>query len=369
MGIQAHTRERNETRAVDEIAAQLGGGAEGLLVYFASSSYDHAKLAAAFEARFPGRTLGCSTAGELCSECMGEGGLVAMLFGPDLVEDFAVAVVERAGDKASLETAFRTIEEHFGQKMANLSFEYHVGIVLVDGLSMAEEKLMENIGDATNVLFVGGSAGDDLRFEATYVSAGGRTYQNAAVLAVLVPKAPFRIVKNQSFRSTGVKLTITKADLNRRVVHEFNGVPAALAYADALKVPLSRLPELFMSNPVGIMINGEPFVRSPQRLEGDSVVFYCNMMEGMTVEVLKACDIVESTQAALDEVTRAVGGVNAILNFNCILRTLDLQRKGQVDAYRKLFKDMPTIGFSTYGEEYIGHTNQTSTMLVFGKTQ
>ena len=369
MGIHAHTREKNETKAVNEIAALLGGDTKGLLVYFASSAYDHAKLAAAFEAQFPGRAIGCSTAGELCSEHMGEGGMVAMLLGPDLVEDFAVAVVEHAGDKASLTAAFRTIEAHFGQKMAHMSFEYHVGLVLVDGLSMAEEKLMENIGDATNVLFVGGSAGDDLRFEATYVSAGGRTYRNAAVLAVLYPKAPFRVVKNQSFRSTGVKLTITKADPNLRIVHEFNGAPAALAYADALKVPLSRLPELFMSNPVGIMVNGEPFVRSPQRLEGDSVVFYCNMMEGMTVEVLKASDIVEDTRAALTEVSGTMGGVSAIVNFNCILRALDLQRKGQVDTYRKLFKDMPTIGFSTYGEEYIGHTNQTSTMLVFGKTQ
>jgi len=51
--------------------------------------------------------------------------------------------------------------------------------------------------------------------------------------------------------------------------------------------------------------------------------------------------------------------------LTCILRTLELESKGITEAYGKLFTDIPTIGFSTYGEEYIGHINQTSTMLVF----
>ena len=33
--------------------------------------------------------------------------------------------------------------------------------------------------------------------------------------------------------------------------------------------------------------------------------------------------------------------------------------------YGEIFKDVPTIGFSTYGEQFIGHMNQTSAMLVF----
>lgn len=35
------------------------------------------------------------------------------------------------------------------------------------------------------------------------------------------------------------------------------------------------------------------------------------------------------------------------------------------EAYGKIFSDIPTVGVSTYGEEFIGHTNQTATMLVF----
>ncbi|MGP8246040.1 MAG: FIST N-terminal domain-containing protein [Bryobacteraceae bacterium] len=58
-------------------------------------------------------------------------------------------------------------------------------IVLMDGMSGAEEGLMEKIGDRTDLFFVGGSAGDDLKFQNTQVMADGKAYTNAAVLLTL----------------------------------------------------------------------------------------------------------------------------------------------------------------------------------------
>jgi len=42
----------------------------------------------------------------------------------------------------------------------------------------------------------------------------------------------------------------------------------------------------------------------------------------------------------------------------------ELQSTEQSCAYGELFTDVPTVGFSTYGEEYLGHINQTATMLL-----
>jgi hypothetical protein len=111
------------------------------------------------------------------------------------------------------------------------------------------------------------------------------------------------------------------------------------------------------------MDGGEPFVRSPRAASGDSLLFYGNVNEGMELRLLESGDILADTQDAV-EGARARGPVSAIINFHSVLRTLELRRLGELDAYGRIFAKNPTIGFSTYGEEYVGHSNQTSTMLV-----
>jgi hypothetical protein len=122
----------------------------------------------------------------------------------------------------------------------------------------------------------------------------------------------------------------------------------------------------FMSHPLGLIAGGEPFIRSPQHVDGSSLVFYCDVLEGTSLSLLESGDIVQDTREALAQREKTFGPITGIVNFHCVLRTLALQQSGQIDAYARLFQDVPTIGFSTYGEQYLGHINQTSTMLLFG---
>jgi hypothetical protein len=69
---------------------------------------------------------------------------------------------------------------------------------------------------------------------------------------------------------------------------------------------------------------------------------------------------VRDTKRALEEKLKTMGKVSGIVNFHCIPRTLELEQKGMTEQYGRIFADIPTIGFSTYGEEFIGHINQTS---------
>jgi hypothetical protein len=360
----ATTTKQGIDEAVEQLRQEIQDNDARLIVYFASSLFDPASTATKMAAAFPGvPTIGCTTAGEIGAGRMSERSIVAMALGSEVVKRVEVRLLRGVTEDArgNVVRAFDDISAALGQDMGALDPERYVGLIFTDGLSGAEERLMDAIGDRTNVHFVGGSAGDDLKFQKAQVFAGGTAAPNACAIAVIETLVPFTILKTQSFRVLPQRLTATKVNEPRRHVIEFNGEPAAQAYAKAVGVPVAEASSRFMTNPVGLLAGEGIFVRSPQRIEGDTVYFYCSILEGMELAVLESTDIVADTEKALATIPDAT----AILDFDCILRTLELRQKKLCDRYGGLFAKIPTVGFSTYGEAYIGHINQTSTMLVF----
>jgi len=351
--------------AAAEIASSFSGLKPVAVLFFASSQYDPVSISKSMKDTFSDATvLGCSTAGELVSGNMLKNSVVAMAFESDAISGIAADVIDLSDRKAT-SRAVISLAEKFGSKPLDLSPDKYVGIILIDGLSCAEEWVMEKIGDLVDIPVIGGSAGDDLAFKKTSVYLDGKVYENSAVLALVKPASRFELIKTQSFCGTGKKLVPTAVDEPTRKVIEFNGVPAAEAYAQAVGAKESDIASHFMSNPVGLIAEGEPFVRSPQRVEGSSIYFYCQIKKGVDLEVLSSTDIIADTTDVIAKLQEKSGPIKGIINFNCILRTLQLYQEGKNEAYGNIFKSIPTVGFSTYGEEYIGHINQTATMLVF----
>ncbi len=87
---------------------------------------------------------------------------------------------------------------------------------------------------------------------------------------------------------------------------EFNNKPAAVAYAEALGVS-KKIYEIFYEKSCGIMINNEPYVRSPQQIKDNNVIFYCNVFEGMELSVLESTNIIEDTQRAVRNKSAELG--------------------------------------------------------------
>ena len=104
-------------------------------------------------------------------------------------------------------------------------------------------------------------------------------------------------------------------------------------------------------------------MRSPQQIKDGKMVFYCNILEGTELALLASTDVVGDIRAAIKAKNGHEVPTAGLINFNCILRTLELERDNLTDAYGKVFADVPTMAFTTYGEEYLGHISRTVTML------
>ena len=352
--------------AVMDLRAQSAACEPRAVIFFASSKYDPAELSLQMRAAFPDACVaGCSTAGEIAGGRMTGESIAAVFLDREIVGQTAFAVVENLRDGVRVSDAFSGLERQLHASISSLDTEKYAGLVLIDGMSGAEEALMEKIGDLTDLSFVGGAAVDDLKFQSTHVMVAGEAYTNAAVLLILELKQGFDVLKTQSFQGAGKTLVATRVEEPLRLVAEFDHKPALEAYAQALGVSPEEAPSLFMKHPLGLMVDGDPFVRSPQRVDDRGILFYCQIKEGMELEVLDATDIVAHTRQAIEARKAAGEPISGIIDFQCILRTLQLREENRCEPYCAIFDGIPMAGFSTYGEAYLGHMNQTSTMLIF----
>ena len=353
--------------AVTSIKEQLAGIDARLVLFFASTCHSAEEVSREMAEAFPeARTVGCTTAGEMVSGKMGNNAIVAMAWDRAALITLHVEVLENIKeDEGAVSKAFASFEKSLQEPMKTLDPDRYVGIVLIDGLSNCEEVVNDKIGNLTNVLFVGGSAGDDFTYKGTYLYVDGCAYTNAALLILMKPTYGYAVLKTQSFISANKTLIPTKVDEKRRMVIEFNGKPATEVFAESIGIPEDKLADHFGEYALGLVFDEQNFfIRTPQYVEGKSVIFACSIKKGMKLTIMKSDNIVEDTRKTLAKSKHEVGSVQAIVDFYCSLRNLELKRKNLFEAYSGLNHDVEAIGFATYGESYIGHMNQTSTMLL-----
>lgn len=350
----------------------LGARPASTVMYFASSQYDPRELAGPLSARFPGAcVIGCSTSGEFTDEQTGTGTVTAIALPQGMLLRSYAALGELSDNpSAGTDAAIAAVEAELGSSLRGLDPARYLGFVLIDGMHGAEELVNERIGNAAPVLdFVGGSAGDDLAFQSTWVAVGDQISHQGVAILVAEAGVPFHVVKTCSFTPSGAVLRITDADVETRTVRKFDGRPAVEAYAQALGLEPDQVDaSAFMAHPVGLLIDGEPWIRSPQMVTPDGGIrFYAQILEGMEVEVMNAGDLVSETRIAIDEARSELGGrATGAVMFNCILRRLEMDAKQTSKPFLEVFSGIPLAGFHTYGETWLGHMNQTLTGVVFG---
>ncbi|MEC7453366.1 MAG: nitric oxide-sensing protein NosP [Pseudomonadota bacterium] len=356
----------------NEILANVKCDEIELLLFHTSTLFDLDTVAKEISARFPHvNIVGCTSAGEFNKNGYGTEKLLAVAF---LKNEFSIATAlvpnlgevnfDEAHDIASaLRRALQGRERRYDT-------EQHFVISVLDGLTRHEEHFLETFATAFgNIPHLGGSAGDDLKLEATYVFYNGEFHRDAAVLLLVGTGKPFTVFSIDHINSPVSKLVVTHADPESRTVYEINGEPAAQYYASLLGMKAEDLtPDVFSMFPLAVMVGGKYFIRSIQKVDlaTNAITFYCAVDIGIILTFVQLGDCIEALESKLDKLRAQLGEPEFVYACDCFLRRLEIQQGKNDHEIRRLQQMYNVAGFNAYGEHiHSVHLNQTFTGVYF----
>jgi hypothetical protein len=368
----AATREDTVDAAVSELQSSFGGRYISLLFVFFSPQYDAAKLAQALSNTFsPVPVIGCTTAGEISPEGMVEGSIVAVgfstetfAFAPRLIQGLEQLSVQDVG------TVVRDALHALDRRVGSLGSADTFAIMLADGLSQKEDQLAAAFyGALRGAPLVGGSAADHMAFDRTKIIYGGHVYEDAAALVVARTPLPFCAFSSDHYLPTPIRLVVTSADSDKRLVYELNAAPAAKEYAAAVEMPCSELTAAsFAEHPLAVRVGGEFFARAIRGIEKRGALSFMSAVdEGVVFTIVEPGDLIGSVEGLLDDIRGQIGQPQLILGFECLFRRLEFERSQMKQAVSAIYAANNVVGFHTYGEQFRAmHLNQTLTGLAIG---
>ncbi|MDZ4698319.1 MAG: FIST N-terminal domain-containing protein [Rhodothermales bacterium] len=362
--------EADARAAVAAFAAQVTQPDMAGVVLFCSSNYDPEIIAEAMRAHFDCPVVGCTTAGEIASTYQ-RNGIVGASFPTSHFRLHPVLITSMRDfglTRAAMVCQDVESQLEFSRRAgADRMF----GLLLVDGLSLLEERVVSNLYNAFNGMpIVGGSAGDDLQFVETLVYMDGRFHEHAAVLAVVETTLPFRVFRWQHFQPTAVDLVVTASDPDSRTVYEINGGMATIEYAAALGLRPEELDaHVFSLHPIMIQIGDEWYVRSIKQANADgSLTFLCAIDSGLPLTVANGVNYLEVLGEQIAALRADIGTPSLTIGCDCILRRIEILEKGIEQEVAGLLSEVNFMGFSTFGEQINGlHVNQTLTGIAIGE--
>jgi len=356
-------------RAVETIVRGAGTDTPALTCLFVDAQYDLDGLAVELRRQLRGPVLACTTAGHQIPEVgIMEHGMVAAAIVSERLSAVVQPIYEisRFGVAEAQAVAGRLGLDALPAPGGNGASQF--GVVLIDGLSRAEERVMALLYAACNGLpLVGGSAGDDKRFERTSVFDGERFVNDAAVIARVDSALPHRTFSYQNFTPRAGRHVVTRAQPGVRQILELDGQSAARVYRDAIGQE-ELTTQIVSQHPLLLRWDGREYARAIKGWEDGRLDMFCAVEEGMVVRIGQPRDLVGTTEEQLQELCAELGReLLVIVAFTCFQRRLQIERNSDQTRQRRLLEQFPYIEFYTFGEQYNAlHMNQMVTGFVLG---
>lgn len=370
---RAASRQKDTGEAIKEIANQLTLENRSLVILFFSIDHAGQHLKESIEKHFADTlVIGCTTAGEIGPLGYANKSISAIGFSADHFKASYVHYpnLSQLEYNQWAEKSIKGHSEHHSRyKQADDLTTF--GLLLIDGMTKHEEPLTRIISSSIpNMPIVGGSAGDELHYQNTYILLNGELHTDSGLLLFITTDLPFTPIKTQHLKASDKRMVVTEADPKSRTIKEINARPAAIEYANLLGLSSVEeiTTEILAANPVVVLLGEEEYVRSIQQINADlSLTFYCAIDVGIVMRLAVGGDLVKSLETTFGEVENRVGPIQAMITFDCILRRIENENRQLADTVSALFQKYHCVGFNTYGEQFNGlHVNQTCTAIAIG---
>jgi len=379
--------EEAASTAAESALADLDGDAD-FVVVFCSSAYEYDDVVASIRAQTGEAPLiGASTSGEFTDEQAGEGGIAVTAIASD---EMAFYTGIGHGLSEDLHGAVEEAAAQIPDKQAD--YPHRVGINLHDGLTGRGEEIAMLAYQQFPIPFSGGSAGDDIALEETFVFHNDEVATDSIVLAVLASEKPFALGVDHGHEPVSEPLAVTDADGS--VVNELDDKPAFEAFADAIA---DVAQQRYGIDPHTVEAGGEDFVELLTRFQfgiksggdnykvrwagptpdtGGPMAFATTIPEGTELTVMDSSrqNQIEAARNSAVNARDAMADeeMAGALVFDCACQGAILgEQFGQSVDEMVAELGVPLAGFQTYGEicmqqgEMRGYHNTTSSVLVF----
>lgn len=374
------------TEAAKQALSQAGNKAD-LMIVFSTVAYDQKKMLDGVRYVSRGIPLvGCSTSGEITSEGPVSKHVAVMALNSDQIE-FTIGIGE--GTDQDSFSAGREAARAVSKERKDLS----LFLMLLDGLAENGAAAVRGIQDVLgrNFPIMGGSAGDDFMFKKTYQYYNGQVLSNCVIGVGFSGEFSFGVGVRHGWEPIGLPMKVTKAKGAKLI--EVNNRPALSIYEDyfgkkveeLIKEPIARMAYTY---PLGMSVEGsdELLIRDVVIAnEKGEITCAAEITEGSEIRLMlgdpeKAIQAAkEAAQGALTQLKGAKPKV--VFVFDCMARNKLLgPRIGEeiVAIQNVLGKEVPLIGFYTYGEQaplggvlgpecFSVFHNETMTLLALGE--
>lgn len=377
----AHSNHVDSHSAANDLADQImkSLGAPDVLIVFASSQYDYTAILKTLHARIPDALIvGCSSAGEFSTNCIGEGNVSALaIHSEDML--FSSSIAEEISSRP--EVAAKTLLAGF-RGFSEGTYRHRAALVLNDALAGSADELVHALNRQTGgkYKFFGGGAGDDAAFTRTHVFHGTRSASNAVVALEILSTKPIGVGVRHGWKPATDPMRVTSASNN--IVDSLDAVATTEVFEQHaqqsgqsldVKAPLP----FFLHNIIGIKEEEDFKLRVPLGIEPDGAVsFAAEIPLGSAVSIM--CATSQSSAMAAREATEdallQLGGnpPAGALMFDCVATRLRLGKEfgKEVEAVRKALGDVALAGCNTYGQvasaegQFTGFHNCTAVICV-----